>query len=274
MMVVKCSSKRKAGKPPEDQIVDKTRKPEKQKEVKETADMRDSEKESPELHLQETREEIPYAAVEPLPVVTQKREKNGEPTKVVEERGFKNVAPLQSDDKAKELIKEALRNPIGITTEDLLNISEPARQELRRLLTKKRLEKKSVTFVSEEEAYSLDNKEEEAVIYVEKLPEASYEIQTEGTKDILKGGLVIRDPVVQYLSTLPPGEKPKKIVVAKESHGLRAIYPLINGVGEVESLLDGSSQIVSMDKEIAIDLDVTWDPDIIVHMQSANQALC
>ena len=130
---------------------------------------------------------------------------------------------MQSDNKAKELIKEALRNLIGITTEDLLNISEPARQELRRLLTKKRLEKKSVAFVSEEEAYSLDNEEEEAVIYVEKLPEASYEIQTEGTKDIPKGGLVIGDPVVQYLSTLPPGEKPKKIVVAKESHGLRAI---------------------------------------------------
>ena len=41
----------------------------------------------------------------------------------------------------------------------------------------------------------------------------------------------------------------------------------------MESLLDGGSQIVSMDKEIAIDLDVTWDPDIIVHMQSANRAL-
>ena len=53
-----------------------------------------------------------------------------------------------------------------------------------------------------------------------------------------KGNVVIGDPVSQYLATLGPGKKPKLVVVAKESQGLRAVYPLINRVGEVELLLD------------------------------------
>ena len=47
--------------------------------------------------------------------------------KLAVEPGFKNRAPLQLDEKAKDLIQEALKNPICITTEDLLNVSEPMR---------------------------------------------------------------------------------------------------------------------------------------------------
>ena len=35
---------------------------------------------------------------------------------------------------------------------------------------------------------------------------------------------MIRDPVSQYPATLGPGKKPKLVVVAKESQGLRAVY--------------------------------------------------
>jgi hypothetical protein len=88
-----------------------------------------------------------------------------------------------------------------------------------------------------------------------------------------KGSVVVSDPVMQYLNALKPGETPKSVVVAAESHALRTVYPLINGVGEVESLLDPGSQIVSMSKEVAIALQVSWDPDIVVHMESANKSL-
>jgi hypothetical protein len=88
-----------------------------------------------------------------------------------------------------------------------------------------------------------------------------------------KGSVVVSDPVMQYLSALAPGEKPKTVIVAAESQALRCVYPLINGVGEVESLLDPGSQIVSMSKTVAAMLQVTWDPDIVVHMESANKTL-
>jgi len=78
---------------------------------------------------------------------------------------------------------------------------------------------------------------------------------------------------VQYLESLKYGETPKKIVVAQESQTLRAVYPLINGIKEVKSLLDGGSQIVSMAQESAIELKIAWDPNITVHMESANKSL-
>ena len=65
--------------------------------------------------------------------------------------------------------------------------------------------------------------------------------------------------MVQYLNTLSPGEEPKTMIVGGESHSFRTLYPLINGAGEVKSLLDAGSQIVSMSKMIAMTLEVPWD---------------
>ena len=229
--------------------------------------------------------ELPFVEVQPLPVVGKGQSKTNNKSadsdnlekllgvpKLSVEPGFKNRAPLQLDERAKELVQDALKNTICITTEDLLNVSEPMRQELKKLLMKKRMEKKSVSFAAE---VDLKNETAEAIetISAERLPGATYEILAEDTNGMSKGSVVVNDPVMQYLNALAPGEKPKSVVVAAESHALRTVYPLINRVGEVESLLDAGSQIVSMSKEVATALQVTWDPDIIVHMESANKAL-
>src|SRR6202789_2536789 len=233
--------------------------------------------------------ELPFVDVQPLPVVARSHSKpKGEKSvlddveklldipKLTVEPGFKNRAPLQLDERAKDLLQEALKNPICITTEDLLNVSEPMRQELKKLLIKKRLKKKSVAF-----AVELDPVDDVGVaepksvetISVEKLPEATYEVLAEDTDGMSKGSVVVSDPVMQYLNALAPGEKPKTVIVAAESHALRTVYPLINRVGEVESLLDPGSQIVSMSRTVAVKLEVSWDPDITVQMQSANNTL-
>ena len=197
-------------------------------------------------------------------------------SKLTVEPGFKNRAPLQLDERAKDLVLEALKNPISITTEDLLNVSEPMRQELKKLLIKKRLEKKSVTLAAEVEpkrVVGTSGPSDLETISAEKLPEATYEVLAEDTNGMPKGSVVVNDPVMQYLNTLAPGEKPKSVIVAAESHALRTVYPLINGVGEVESLLDPGSQIVSMSRAVAMTLQIPWDPDIVVHMESANKTL-
>jgi len=162
------------------------------------------------------------------------------------------------------------------------------RQEFKKLLMKKRQEKKSVTFAEVDSIIDafvtaetdMNKSMPDATIEVlmetidaKRLPGATYEVLAEDTNGMSKGSVVVSDPVMQYLSTLAPGEKPKTVVVAAESDALRTVYPLINGVGEVESLLDPGSQIVSMSKEVATTLQVTWDPDITVHMESANKSL-
>jgi hypothetical protein len=230
--------------------------------------------------------ELPFVGVQPLPIVERGQTKtskeisgNGDVEKLLGiprlpvEPGFKNRAPLQLDERAKDLVQDALKNTICITTEDLLNVSEPMRQELKKLLIKKRSEKKSVTFSAEADSLEDASSEDVEIMRADRLPDATYEVLAQDTNGMTKGSVVVHDPVTQYLNALAPGEKPKTVVVAAESHALRTVYPLINGVGEVESLLDPGSQIVSMSREVAVALQVTWDPDIVVHMESANKSL-
>ena len=263
-MAATRSKRKEPEKLPENEIISKAEKMLKnRKQKKQETESWRSQKVSPESSGEEV--EIPYAGVKPLPNVTR------EERPIVEEReqrwGYRNKAPLQDDGRAISLIKEALKAPVNVTTEDLLNISQTARQELKKLLTKKRVEKQVALMTTGE------HEEKQNVIHAEQLPSASYEVLEEERGGIPKGAVVIGDPVEQYLGNLQPGEKPKKVVVAQESLGLRAVYPLINGEARVESLLDGGSQIVSMSMETAIELKIAWDPDITVHMESANRAL-
>ena len=169
--------------------------------------------------------ELPYAEVSDLPKIARTYSPDEEVgDKNSGEPGYTNRAPLQADERALELLEIALQLPISITAVDLLNVSEPVRQILKRLLTKKRIEKKTVTFATEAnetseyfpEEEKLDSRE---VLMIDKLPSVTYEIIDEDRSDLKKGSIVIGDPVLQYLATLQPGEKPKNIVVAKESQG-------------------------------------------------------
>src|SRR5271155_2563284 len=132
------------------------------------------------------------------------------------ETGYKNRALLQADERAKELLRSTLQHPISLTAEDLLNVSEPVRQELKKLLTKKRVEKKTVMFTTEANETSDYFPEEEKVVtrddlMIDRLPSVTYEIIDEDRSDLKKGSIVIGDPVLQYLATLQPGEKPKNM---------------------------------------------------------------
>jgi len=57
----------------------------------------------------------------------------------------------------------------------------------------------------------------------------------------------------------------------ESSLALRSIYPLVNNARQEEALLDSGSQIVSMSKDAAISLKMSWDPDISINMQSASR---
>lgn len=287
MMAAKRSTRRNPVKPPENNNIDKLVKALEKKKTLTESEKAKIDREKVIEPEEEIGVELPYVDVLPLPQISKSMQqaKNGVAgdRTTPQEPGYKNRSPMQQDERARDLILEALKRPINLTTEDLLNVSESARQELKRLLTKKRLEKKTVAFIQEpeevpdmtEDRRERDSKQVESneQINVSSLPEATYEISTEDREGIPKGSLIINDPVLQYLSTMAPGEKPKTVVVASESQGLRAVYPMINNVGEVESLLDGGSQIVSMSKEVAVNLEIPWDPDITVQMQSANRSL-
>lgn len=78
------------------------------------------------------------------------------------------------------------------------------------------------------------------------------------------------DPYEVYLGSLPPGEVPGCLTVAKESHALRAVNLTVDGKANIPAILDGGSQIVAVSKALSDHLGLVYDPRITLNMESAN----
>ena len=109
-------------------------------------------------------------------------------------------------------------------------------------------------------------------VQLEDLPRAKI-FCAQNLPGIPDGSFVVKDPVEQYLNSLAEGEEPRPILVARESVALRTVFPLIHKSGKAEVLLDTGSQICSMDVDVARNLGIAWDPDIVIHLQSANRTV-
>lgn len=235
--------------------------------------------------------EFPFRDIEPLPSIPkpgpQLRQGRGEepiPRAVNKEPAYKNKAPVQDEKLNKDLVQKVLNAPITISTAELASCSPEVREELKRLVSKKRVvpgsRKKTITIheeVEEEEAFiseSMHQRDRQdtpsGMLNVTELPMASWVVLTQADDKVPAGSLVINDPVTVYLESLKEGEKPQEIFVARDSQSLRTLYPRINNVSELETVVDGGSMIVSMNYDEALYLGVVWDPDIVINMQSAN----
>ncbi|KDR65751.1 hypothetical protein GALMADRAFT_81527 [Galerina marginata CBS 339.88] len=80
---------------------------------------------------------------------------------------------------------------------------------------------------------------------------------------------VASDPYLQFAQT-HDGAVPKEVYVAKDTYALHSLYPKINHIGQEESIVDSGSQIVSMSEAVAIEIGLTWNPNVTINMQSAN----
>lgn len=194
------------------------------------------------------------------------------------ERQYRRQAPIDdvdSEEEMKEIISKFDNVKMELTPRQLMRIAKPLRKEITRLLTPKRVPAHDVSLMAvPEDPPSLSEVEssgDEEDSIIRNLPDPEWQVLEEERDGLPKGAVIISDPVCQYLSTLAPGEAAKKVVVARESHNLRSLYPLINGTLREESLLDGGSQIVSMSLDAAKTLGLGWDPNIVIHMQSANK---
>ena len=226
----------------------------------------------PDLNNPREKAEIKIDSFEPIPD-TERR-----PV------AYKHQAPIENLMHEKDALSSLYNAPVTLTAETLISISPSIRQDLMRALSKKRVpvqmaHNRKVTIVEELDVDgvpikpAIDKAEKEMIALSDLNIKTTFTITTEDDGDIPKGSIVFNEPVAQYLQELGPTEKPKQIYVAKESHALRSVYPLINKMGKVESLLDGGSQIVAMDVEVAKKMAVSWDPDIKIQMQSANKTV-
>jgi hypothetical protein len=202
----------------------------------------------------------------------------------------------EGDSKSSGKVEEDLANQIMkhnsmMTNEELLAVSPGVRKALLRKIRNSQVHKTSVLKFLKEigEVDELDSREAENdehaswyhkelqgvdyVVRIEDLPSEEVFFVSEGESRVPPGVIVQRDVVDVYQQELPPEDRGKVIVVASASDGLRSVYPKINDTAEIESILDGGSQIVAMELMIAVGLGLTWDPDTVIHMQSANGQL-
>jgi hypothetical protein len=84
---------------------------------------------------------------------------------------------------------------------------------------------------------------------------------------------IVPDPYETYLKTLPEGQKPKPLVVARVSHALRSIVPIVNNIGRVECVVDPGCQVIAMSEDVCNRMMICYDPTLVVQMVSANGTL-
>jgi hypothetical protein len=177
---------------------------------------------------------------------------------------YKSRAPVEIGLDIEGLVETVLDLEISIPLRNLAGVSNAVQKEIRKQVTKTKL-----PTGSEKQVNLLVEETEESLIKVETLPSEPYEAITESSDEIPEGHIVAADPVMQYLLE-NKDSNPNDLIVAKPSETLRAIYTFINRVGQEECLLDDGSMIVSMAKEVAVQLGLNWDPDIQINMESAS----
>ncbi|KAF7365808.1 hypothetical protein MVEN_00454900 [Mycena venus] len=88
--------------------------------------------------------------------------------------------------------------------------------------------------------------------------------------DLPPNALVIPDV---YESFYQSGDIPDDLVVSMESTAIRSILPIVDNKQQVESIIDGGSQIIAMSEAICHELGLAYDPRIVLKMQSANGSI-
>lgn len=177
---------------------------------------------------------------------------------------YKNLAPVEVGLDIEKLVEQVLDLEISVPLRNLAGVSGAIQKEIRKQVTKSKVPVE--TEQNETQNLVVETKPS---IRVESLPVAMYAEMTDKLNDIPEGYFIADDPILQYLETHKDAS-PDDLVVAETSESLRSIYMTINRIGQEECLLDNGSMIVSMARETAIQLGLTWDPLIRFNMESAS----
>ncbi|ESK80870.1 hypothetical protein Moror_9160, partial [Moniliophthora roreri MCA 2997] len=184
---------------------------------------------------------------------------------------------------AAQIAKETLNMLLGdLCTLQLKLIKALDRQTKNRVLVMSKLKssvKANKTKHLSEEAVLLTVEEiKEVFVNIDEIHTLEmFKVLTKPVGDIPTGAMVQLDPVDQFNADIvdcPDRVKKVLMIVAATTEGLRVIFPKVNRSSVVvEVVLDGGLQIISMDTQMAKSLDLIWDPNMVIHMQSSNRGL-
>jgi hypothetical protein len=178
---------------------------------------------------------------------------------------YKSRAPVEEAVDIEKLVETVLDANVTVPLRSLAGASTAVREEIRKQVTRLRKPIDKATYWA---ALPPESKVGN-MVKIDHMPISAYLMVEEVTEEMPEGHFVADDPVLQYLRQVKDGD-PGELLVALDSAPIRSIYSVVNRVGQEECLLDNGSQIVSMAKRVAIKQGLTWDPNLVVNMESAS----
>ena len=176
---------------------------------------------------------------------------------------YKNRAPVEMGLDIEKLVESLMKTEIIVPMSNLVGVSAAIQKEIKRQLTKSRVPVEDRTV---EKPITMDKR---PTIYLHEVNFDTIIVEEDESEEIRAGCITGGDPVLQFLAQ-NPGADLKQLKQGALTKPLRSIYCNINGVGQEECVLDGGSMIVSMNKKVAVQLGLVWDPTIRIDMESAS----
>ncbi|KAG6886614.1 hypothetical protein C0992_003177 [Termitomyces sp. T32_za158] len=175
------------------------------------------------------------------------------------EGDYQPTAPVYDIEKSNHVFTRIIKTPVTLSVEELCSIAPNVRNQVKTAVTPKRTLQATVQDVEDVD---------DALPRFAVTTKPSADSSTPITQQLINAASV--DPIETYLKSLSLGEEPAILTVAKDSHAIRSIMVTVDSRQEVEAIVDSGSQIISMSAEIANELGISYDPGIVLNMQSAN----
>ncbi|KAJ7091763.1 hypothetical protein C8R44DRAFT_891329 [Mycena epipterygia] len=200
---------------------------------------------------------------------------------------YRTNAPVYNEKDASAVFKASLDSPVTITQRQLLSIAPEVRAQMREETTSRRFPPKDNKATGVQQLFNkIDNplpytaqfafapdtiaeqraKDDRYTAILDSLP-ASYSQSAATQSDLPAGAFIVPDPYAIYYDS---GTVPDDLIVSMESSAIRSILPIIDNREQVECIVDGGSQIIAMSEMVCHELALSYDPRIILRMQSAN----
>ncbi|CAK5262920.1 unnamed protein product [Mycena citricolor] len=183
-------------------------------------------------------------------------------------------APIQKKAVAEAVYDKMKNASVDVTVGELLAVSGTVRDSILKDSSKKRVpvQKSMLQETGRVVEDVWDGELSYNLVSAKELPEpVFYHNTVEG--EIPIGAVVATDPYEMYLESIPSNENPRHVYVGDSSAALRTINGRINARLDADCILDSGSQIVSMAFSEAVDAQLSWDPKVVIYMESANGSI-
>ncbi|CAK5264038.1 unnamed protein product [Mycena citricolor] len=249
-----------------DKRAERREKPRKPVTIEEVSDSDDDE-ESVRDNVEKGKE-LPFEKVKPVLQEPVHSSKARVPDK------YQLRAPIQKKAVAEAVYDKMKNASVDVTVGELLAVSGTVRDSILKDSSKKRVpvQKSMLQETGRVVEDVWDGELSYNLVSAKELPEpVFYHNTVEG--EIPIGAVVATDPYEMYLESIPSNENPRHVYVGDSSAALRTINGRINARLDADCILDSGSQIVSMAFSEAVDAQLSWDPKVVIYMESANGSI-